>query len=53
MWRTYAFDVEVVDVELRFGVRGACCVEGERDVGCVERVEEDIRTEGSVVVESL
>ena len=51
--RTGALDVEVVDVELRFGVGAACCVERDRDVARIQRVVEDVRTPGSVVVERL
>ena len=49
--RTGALDVVVVDVELRFGVGAACRVERDRDVARIQRVVEDIRTPGAVVVE--
>lgn len=51
--RARPLDVVVVDVELRVGVGGPRSVERDLDVGRAERVVEDIRTPGAVVVEGL
>lgn len=48
---TDRFDVEIVDVKLCVRVCGAGGVEGEGDVGRVERVVEDVGAESAVVVE--
>ena len=49
--RTGALDVEVVDVELGVRVCAAGRLEREGDVGRVQRVVEDVRSEGPIVIE--
>ena len=51
--RTGALDVEVVDVELRFGVGAACCAERDRDVARIQRVVEDVGAPGAIIIEWL
>ena len=49
--RTGALDVEVVDVEFSVRVRAAGSLEREGDVGRVQRVVEDVRSERPIVIE--